>query len=222
MVSRDVLYSRLRVRRIWDAFSRQFISYATRHFGLAMYYIPVILGSIRRRRESAKVARFVIESLAQRPCVSTQLLDLKHLDLPMMEERLRFTTHAPPALREFSSQISRADAIVIVTPEYNSGYPGVLKNALDYLKDEYRRKPFGIVTVSSAWSGGLLCLTALRQVILHLGGIPIPAILPVSKVQESFDEQGKPVDQTFPQRTKAYFDELLWFTEALTAQRQRT
>lgn len=186
-----------------------------------MYYIPVILGSIRRTRESAKVARFVVDLLAKRPCVRTELLDLKHLDLPMMEERLRFRNDAPAAVREFSAHINRADAVVIVTPEYNSGYPGVLKNALDYLKDEYRRKPFGIVTVSSAWSGGLFCLTALRQVILHLGGIPIPAVLPVCKVQESFDNQGNALDQAFPRRAKAYFDELLWFTEALTAQRKR-
>ena len=86
---------------------------------------------IRRRRESAKVARFVVQLLAQKPCVSTQLLDLKRLDLPMMEERLRFRKDTPPAAQEFSAHISRAHAIVIVTPEYNSGYPGVLKNALD-------------------------------------------------------------------------------------------
>lgn len=188
---------------------------------LAMYYIPVVLGSIRRNRESAKVARFVVELLAKRQGICTELLDLKRFDLPMMEERLRFRDDPPPAVLQFSSHIRRADSIVIVTPEYNSGYPGVLKNALDYLKDEYRRKPFGIVTVSSAWSGGMLCLTALRQVIFHLGGVPIPAILPVSKVQESFDDQGNPLDPTFPQRADAYFDELLWFTEALTAQRKR-
>jgi NAD(P)H-dependent FMN reductase len=187
-----------------------------------MYYIPVILGSIRRSRESVKVASFVVNSLAERPDVNTELLDLKRFDLPMMEERLRFRDDASPAVREFSGHMGRADAIVIVTPEYNSGYPGVLKNALDYLKDEYRRKPFGIITVSAAWSGGMLCLTALRQVILHLGGVPIPAILPVSKVQKTFDKQGDPVDQAFRQRVKAYFDELLWFTEALVAQKKRS
>lgn len=187
-----------------------------------MYYIPVILGSIRRNRESAKVANFLVNSLAKRASVSTELLDLKRFDLPMMEERLRFSDHAPPAVREFSRHISRADAIMIVTPEYNSGYPGVLKNALDYLKDEYHRKPFGIVTVSAAWSGGMLCLAALRQVILHLGGIPIPAILPVSRVHEVFENQGDPLDQAFPRRVNAYLDELLWFTEALAAQRKRS
>jgi NAD(P)H-dependent FMN reductase len=185
------------------------------------YYIPVILGSVRRNRETAKAAKFILGLMKDLPCVTAELLDLKSLNLPMMEERLRCRDDPPPALSEFSDRIGRADAIVIVTPEYNSGYPGVLKNALDYLKDEYRRKPFGIITVSSAWSGGMLCLTALRQVILHLGGIPIPAILPVSKVQDAFDEQGNPRDPQFQRRAKQYLDELLWFAEALAAQRRK-
>jgi NAD(P)H-dependent FMN reductase len=187
-----------------------------------MYYIPIILGSVRRNRETAKVARFVLDLMKDLPCVTAELLDLKNLNLPMMEERLRFRNDPPPALSEFSGSISRADAIVIVTPEYNSGYPGVLKNALDYLKDEYKHKPFGIITVSSAWSGGMLCLAALRQVILHLGGIPIPAILPVCKVQDAFDEQGNPRDLQFQQRAKQYLSELLWLTEALAAQRRKS
>jgi len=53
------------------------------------------------------------------------------------------------------------------------------------LKPEYKRKPFGIITVSSA-EGGMMCLISLRQVILHLGGVPIPSTLPVFRVQESF------------------------------------
>ena len=186
-----------------------------------MYYIPVMLGSIRRNRESVKVAKYALECLRSIRCVSTDLLDLRDLNFPMMEERLRFRDDAPSEVIEFSRRISRADAIVIVTPEYNSGYPGVLKNALDYLKDEYRRKPFGIITVSAAWSGGMLCLASLRQVILHLGGIPIPAILPVANVQNLFDKDGNPCDSGFLQRGKAYFEELLWFTEALTIQRRK-
>jgi len=186
-----------------------------------MFYIPVILGSIRRNRESIKVARFTLGCLEKTRRVNAELLDLKEPGLPMMEERLRFRNDPPPAISEFSARIGRADAVVIVTPEYNSGYPGALKNALDYLRDEYRRKPFGIITVSSAWSGGILCLASLRQVILHLGGVPIPATLPISRVQEAFDNDGRPRDLKFQQRARAYFDELLWFTEALAEQRKK-
>jgi NAD(P)H-dependent FMN reductase len=147
---------------------------------------------------------------------------LKEMNIPFMEERLRFRSDPPPGVTLFSSKINQADSIVIVTPEYNGGYPGVLKNALEYLKDEYRRKPFGIVTVSAVETGGILCLTSLRQVVLQIGGVPIPASLLVPRVQEAFDSAGRPCDPAFLKRAKIYFDELLWFTEALAAQRQKS
>ena len=186
-----------------------------------MFYIPVMLGSIRRNRESAKVAKFAVNWLHRMEGVRTDLLDLKELNLPMMEERLRFREDAPAGALELSARINRADSIVIVTPEYSSGYPGVLKNALDYLKPEYKRKPFGIITVSSA-EGGMMCLISLRQVILHLGGVPIPATLPVFRVQESFDADANPLVGDFQKRAREFFDELLWFTEGLASHRANT
>ena len=186
-----------------------------------MYYIPILLGSIRRNRESLKIANFVLNTLSASSKVQTEVLDLKELNIPMMEERLRFRPDPPSSIMKLSASINRADAVVIVTSEYNSGYPGVLKNALDYLKDEYRHKPFGIITVSSAWSGGILCLASLRQVILHLGGVPIPATLPIPMAQDAFDENGNPHDPKWNQRAKRYFEELLWFTEALAVQREK-
>jgi NADPH-dependent FMN reductase len=92
---------------------------------------------------------------------------------------------------EFSLRITRADTIIIVTSECSSGYPGVLKNALDYLKDEYRRKPFGIITISSAWSAGIHCLASLRQVIFaswrrsdfcHSSNFPRSRVFLITKV----------------------------------------
>jgi chromate reductase len=187
-----------------------------------MFYIPVILGSIRRNRESIKVARFAVRGLQQLGTVETELLDLKELDLPMMEERLRFRNDAGPNLLEFSAKVTRAQSILIVTPEYSGGYPGVLKNALDYLRPEFRRKPFGIITVSAVATGGILCLSSLRQVILQMGGVPIPASLLVANVQQAFDSEGNPTDPAFQQRANAFFDELLWFTEAVANQQTRS
>jgi NAD(P)H-dependent FMN reductase len=204
-------------RRTWFCFSE----YPVENI-LDTFYIPIVLGSVRRNRESAKVARFALECLRQLGRVRTELLDLKEMNIPFMEERLRFRSDPPPGVTLFSSKINQADSIVIVTPEYNGGYPGVLKNALEYLKDEYRRKPFGIVTVSAVETGGILCLTSLRQVVLQIGGVPIPASLLVSRVQEAFDSAGRPCDPAFLKRAKIYFDELLWFTEALAAQRQKS
>ena len=186
-----------------------------------MFYIPVIVGSVRRNRESIKVARFTVDYLKRLAGVNTEILDLKEIDLPIMEERLRFRDDPPDSVIRFSSKIEEADSIVIVTPEYNGGYPGVLKNALDYLKNEYRRKPFGIITVSAADTGGILCLVALRQMVIHLGGVPIPASLLVSRVQTAFDSDGRPSDPKFAKRAEVFFGELLWFTEALATQKTK-
>lgn len=68
----------------------------------------------------------------------------------------------------------------------------------------------------------MMCLISLRQVILHLGGVPIPATLPVFRVQESFNAEGQPQTPDFQKRAKEFFDELLWFTEGLASHRANT
>lgn len=186
---------------------------------MGAFNIPVIVGSTRRGRQTPKVARFVRRRLVQRDGIESDLLDLAEYDFPIMEERLRQRDDPPPGLTEFSERIAGADALVIVTPEYNSGYPGVLKNALDYLLPEYRRKPIGIVTVSSGPWGGLSALAQLRQVLLSLGGLPIPAKFPVRQVRSSFSETGETEDPAYEKSADRFIDDLLWYTEALAARR---
>ena len=187
-----------------------------------MFYIPVILGSTRRGRQSLRVARFVLARLQKVANVETEMLDLAEYDFPIMEERLRMRDDPPPRLAEFGDKLARAESIVIVTPEYNNGYPGVLKNALDYFLPEYRRKPIGIVPVSAGPWGGLNCLAQLRLVTLGMGAFPIPASMPVARVQASFDDAGNPIDTSYEKRVQSFFDELMWFTEATAAQRAKT
>jgi len=186
-----------------------------------MFYIPVILGSTRRGRQSPRVARFISERMRQTGKIETEILDLLEYNFPIMEERLRFRNDPPPGLREFSQKIARSDSLVIVTPEYNNGYPGVLKNALDYLLPEYQRKPIAIVTVSAGGFGGINCLAQLRLVALGMGALPIPVALPVSRAQDSFEEDGRLKDPAYEKRAQTFIAELLWFTEAIADQRKR-
>ena len=179
------------------------------------FYIPIIAGSTRRDRQSIKVARFVLARFRQRSGVETELLDLLEYNFPIMEERLHRRADPPPGLQEYASKIDRAASLIIVTPEYNNGYPGVLKNALDYLLPEYERKPIGIVTVSAGGYGGITCLAQLRLVTIGMGAFPIPENLAVSRVHDSFKEDGTPNDPSYEKRATAFFDELLWFTEAI-------
>ena len=180
-----------------------------------MYYIPIIAGSTRRDRQSIKVARFVLARLQQRTGVQTELLDLLEYNFPIMEERLHHRDDPPPRLKEYAEKIDRADSLIIVTPEYNNGYPGVLKNAIDYLLPEYERKPIGIVTVSAGGFGGITCLAQLRLVTIGMGAFPIPEALSVSRIRDSFKEDGTPNDPAYEKRGAAFLDEVLWFTEAI-------
>lgn len=181
--------------------------------------IPVICGSTRVGRKTIRVAKFIHRQLAERNEVTTSLVDLDELDLPMMKERLRMTDDPPKTVQEWGRIIEKADGIVITTPEYNHGYPGVLKNAIDYLLPEYSRKPVGIVTVSSGIFGGVRCLEALRQSVFGFGGFPIPAELPVTKVGESFSEDGHPNDEAWFGRTDRFLDTMIWFTDAIAAKK---
>jgi len=186
---------------------------------MGAFNIPAIIGSTRRGRQTPKVARFIQRRLVERDGIEADLLDLAEYDFPIMEERLRQRDDPPPGLREFSERVARADALVLVTPEYNSGYPGVLKNALDYLLPEYRRKPVGIISVSAGPWGGQSALAQLRQVVLSLGALPIPARFPVRHVQSSFNEAGETEDPAYEKNAERFINELLWYTEALAARR---
>lgn len=183
-------------------------------------FIPVIAGSSRLGRQSIHAARVVVERLALRDGVATGLIDLAHEPFPIMEERLSQAERPPASLVAFSDAIVRADGLVIVTPEYKGGVPGVLKNALDYLDAGiFRRKPIAIATVSSGGFGGLSCLAQLRLVCLAMGGLPIPVVFPISKVQDQFDEQGALTDPGLITRLGPFLDELEWYTRAMADRR---
>src|SRR5205085_11521899 len=111
-------------------------------------FIPVLLGTPRQGRMSEHVARFVHGEVAKRTGVETELFDVRELPLP--------TTDAGESIKDasFSAALARADALIIVAPEYNHGYPGLLKHALDTNLKEYIHKACGVCGVSAGGVGG--------------------------------------------------------------------
>lgn len=182
----------------------------------------LLLGTSRLGCQSAKVAGLVMEEMISRENVNSTLIDLRELDLPVLQVRPAETNDPPPDLERLSSMLKQVDGVVIVAPEYKNGYPGSLKNALDYLDPGILRyKPTGIVTVSSGGFGGVNCLAQLRLVCLALGGLPIPDPLPVSNVQDHFhgDEL---TNLKLREKVSRFLDELLWYSQALARQRELT
>lgn len=180
-----------------------------------MVNVLVILGSVRRGRMSERVATFVMNRLAATPDVQAELVDLAVLDLPIMEERLGKIEPAPPGVAELGAKIQAADALIIVSPEYNHGYPGVLKNALDYFYAQYRRTPVALVTVSSGGHGGVNAWAQLVTVLTQMGAIVLPATVAVSYVDKSFSPEGEALEPVYITRTDGLISELVWLASRL-------
>ena len=172
-------------------------------------YIPVILGTPRKGRASEKVARFVLGEVSKREGVETDLIDVCDLRLS--------TEDAGEAIKdaEFSSKMNRADALVIVVPEYNHGYPGLLKHALDSNLKEYIHKAVGLCGVSAGGFGGTRAIENLLPVLRELGLVTIFWDGNFSGAQKLFDETGKILDDSYVRRLDKFLKELIWMARTL-------
>ena len=171
--------------------------------------IPVILGTPRQGRLSEHVARVMIEELCKRDGVQTSLVDVRELPLA--------TTDAGEAIKDpsFSETIMRADGLVIVAPEYNHGYPGILKHALDTNLKEYIHKPVGLCGVSAGGFGGTRVIESLLPVMRELGLVTIFWDVNVSSAGKVFDAGGQLLDPALPRRIDKMLGELIWMARVL-------
>jgi NAD(P)H-dependent FMN reductase len=172
-------------------------------------FIPVILGTPRQGRMSEHVAHFVFEEVAKRDGIETELIDIRTMPFPM--------TDAGEAIKDtkFSATVARADALVLVVPEYNHGYPGLLKHVLDTNLKEYIHKAVGICGVSAGGFGGTRVIQNLLPVMRELGLVSIFWDGNFSLVQTLFDADGKPVDQSYLKRLDKFLKELIWMARVL-------
>ena len=146
---------------------------------------------------------------------SVELLDLKEYQFPIFDERLRNQPNPTPKTLEFAEKVKGADGVLIVTPEYNGGYPPALKNVVDLLYEEWRRKPVAISTASDGVFGGSQVITSIQFSLWKMHAWTVPVVFPNPKVQDAFDENGVPADkERVEKRAKTFINELLWCMEA--------
>jgi len=169
----------------------------------------VILGTTRQGRASENVAKFVFSEVNERAGVETELIDLRELN---------FTTHdAGEAIKEarFSATCARADALVLIVPEYNHGYPGLLKHALDTNLKEYIHKAVGLCGVSAGGFGGARVIENLLPVLRELGLVTIFWDGTFSSAQKLFNSDGKLLGDAYVRRMEQFLGELIWMAKVL-------
>ncbi|HWT00719.1 MAG TPA: NADPH-dependent FMN reductase [Pyrinomonadaceae bacterium] len=172
-------------------------------------FIPVILGTTRQGRASENVARFVAGELGRRDGVETELIDIRDIKLPADDEG--------EAVKDarLSATVGRADGLVIVTPEYNHGFPGSLKRVLDTNLKEYIHKAAGICGVSAGGFGGTRAIQSLLPVLRELGLVTIFWDGNFSGAHKLFDADGKLLDESYVKRVDKFLKELIWMSKVL-------
>jgi NAD(P)H-dependent FMN reductase len=173
--------------------------------------IPILLGTNRKLRKSVFVANWLIGEMQKRPEIRTRLFDVAQFDLPHDDYGQEIKHRFP----EWRDAIINADGLVIVTPEYNHGYPGSLKAVLDLLLREYVHKCVAVVGVSATQWGGTRVIEALLPTVRELGLAVSFADLNFPKVHDKFDDQGKLLDSNYEHYVKGFLDELVWMSRVL-------
>jgi NAD(P)H-dependent FMN reductase len=178
-------------------------------------FIPVILGTARVGRQSEKVAKLMLDE-TKKAGFDSELIDVRDFRTEATDK-----LQVSPQAKKLIPAIEKSDGFIIVSPEYNHGYPGELKMMLDMLYQQYAKKPVGFCGVSGAGLGGARVVEQLRQIVAELHMVSIREALYFPFVQDLFDEAGKlKSPDAYKDRLKNFFVELAWYADALKSARK--
>lgn len=172
--------------------------------------LEVIVGSVRAGRFAPVVVEWLLERAGARDEFDVAVLDLADAALPQDLARTS-------AVDTFTERIGDADAFVVVTSEYNHGYPAALKTAFDTVKHEWRAKPIGFVAYGGM-SGGLRAVEQLRQVVAELHMVSVRETVSFHQARKHFD----PHDAAASDAAERMLAQLAWWGDALRVRRGET
>jgi NAD(P)H-dependent FMN reductase len=188
-------------------------------------HVQLILGSTRQGRFGEKVAAWMIDRLGRRDDIEVELVDLRDYPMPFYEQE------RPPAYGDrdypdevvpWAEKVAAADGYFLVTPEYNHGYPAVLKNALDQVFPEFNRKPVAFAGYGN--SGGARAIEQLRLVAVELEMAPLrhaihilPALMVPAMRADPFDIE---LFESLDGKLELAAANLAWWSKALATARE--
>jgi NAD(P)H-dependent FMN reductase len=175
--------------------------------------VATIVGSVRSGRSGHHVAAWVHKRLSE-PGLDLDMIDLADLTFPNAMD-------PHPDVAAFTERIGRADAVIVITPEYNHSYPGPLKTAIDTVRDQWRTKAVGFVSYGGM-AGGLRAVEALRLVFAELHAVTVRDTVSLHNPwQPAADPTVDYPDHAAGDALRAMVRQLLWWAGALRAARHR-
>jgi NAD(P)H-dependent FMN reductase len=178
-------------------------------------FLPVIIGTPRQGRLTEPAANFVFGEVSKRNDIETELIDIRKIHVAIDD--------AGEALKDsqFSAKVARTDGLILVVPEYNHSFPGLLKHVLDTNLKEYVHKAVGVCGVSAGPFGGARMIQSLLPVLRELGLVTIFADVYFSTAGKLFDPAtGKITDPAYSRRVEKFLNELVWMARALRHARE--
>jgi NAD(P)H-dependent FMN reductase len=173
-------------------------------------FAPVILGTSRQGRASEHAAHFVVDHVAKRAEIRTDLIDIRNIRLSIDD--------AGESIKDskFSATVNEADALIFVVPEYNHSFPGLLKHVLDTNLKEYIHKAAGVCGVSAGPFGGARMIQSLLPVLRELGMVTIFSDVYFGSAGKLFDPTtGEITDPAYAGRLDKFLNELVWMARVL-------
>ncbi|GET24424.1 NADPH-dependent FMN reductase [Prolixibacter sp. NT017] len=184
--------------------------------------ISIIYGSVRTDRQGIKAVKYLEQKLQERN-IKVNFIDPLEYQLPLLDKMYKEFKPgtAPESMEKISKMLSESDGFLIVTGEYNHSLPPALKNMLDHFQREYYFKPSAIASYSAGSFGGVRAAVHLRVVVGELGMPAISSMLPFPVIGELFDDRLNPKNERIELSTNRFIDELLWYVQAFTNQRNK-
>lgn len=176
--------------------------------------IEILSGSPRVGSLTRRVALHIKNWLKQNTTHEVDIIDMKDWNVPAVQSVWVSPDKAPVEFQPLAKRIFKADAYILVTPEYNGSYSPAMKNLLDHFPKRLH-KPFGIVTASPGAMGGIRASQQLLQLIPALFGIASPHMLIVPAVDKKFSPDGDLLDESFQSGVHTFITEFLWLAENL-------
>ncbi len=188
---------------------------------MSVPHIITLLGSTRQGRVGGAIGAWFASIADARNDITHELVDLRDVGLPF------FDSPVPPAMGAapedpravtWAETVAAADGYVFLTPEYNHGYPGVLKNAIDHLHREWRRKPVAFVGYGGP-GAGIRAVEQLRQVVVELEMVPLRHQVSIARAYMALDDQGRPSEPWHQDDATRLLDDLVWWANSLKTAR---